>query len=81
MPTKEKPIDFKQMDNPSFIADGGFVSQWCCKCGNRHILRLKIREGDKSTGGDFIEINWFQDNVGTKLRKFYKKHFKDKTLE
>ena len=65
------------MENPCYIADGGFVSQWCCKCGNRHILHFKIRKGDKSTGGNFIEIRWFQDEVGTKLRKFYKKHHKE----
>lgn len=64
-------INFNQMPSPVYVENDGFVSQWCCKCGNRHIMYLKICKGDKKTNGDFIKINWFQDDVGTKLRKFY----------
>ena len=71
-----KKINFNQMPDPTYVANYGFVSQWCCKCGNRHILHFKIHKGDKSTGGEYIEVNWFQDNVGTKLRKFYEKRIK-----
>jgi len=71
-----KKIKFNSMPNPTYVANCGFVSQWCCKCKNRHILHFKIHKGDKSTGGEYIEVNWFQDNVGTKLRKFYEKRIK-----
>lgn len=67
-----KKIQFPDMPNPMLIANGGFVSQWCCKCGNRHIWHFKIHEGDKGTGGEFIEAHIFQDDRGTELRKFYK---------
>jgi len=66
-------IKINQMPNPSYVNSGGFVSQWCCKCGNRHIMYFQIHKGGKETGGQFVEINWFQDDVGTKLRKFYEK--------
>lgn len=66
-------ININQMPNPSYVQDNGFISQWCCKCKNRHVMYLKICKGNKKTNGDFIEVNWFQDDVGTKLRKFYEK--------
>lgn len=66
-------IKFPPMENPILIANNGWVSQWCCKCGNRHIWHFKIHKGDKSTGGAFIEASCFQDNKGTELRKFYEK--------
>ena len=69
--SKKTKINFNEMPPETFVANNGFVSQWCCTCKTRHILHFKIHKGDKSTGGAFIEINWFQDNMGTKLRKFY----------
>ena len=67
------------MPAETYVADGGFISQWCCRCGNRHVLHFKIHKGNKSTSGAFIEINWFQDDVGTALRKFYEKNMKKNT--
>ncbi len=69
----KKKINFNQIEFPIFIAgDGnGFMSQWCCGCGLRHIWHFKIHKGDKKTGGAFIEINMMQDDMGTKLRKQY----------
>jgi len=63
----------KSMDSPTYVQDMGFVSQWCCKCGNRHIMFMRICKGNKATNGDYIEINWMQDDLGTKLRKYYEK--------
>ena len=71
---KEKKINFNEMPAETYVANNGWVSQWCCACKTRHILHFKIHKGDKETGGNYIEINWFQDNLGTSLRKFYEKH-------
>lgn len=78
-----KNIKFNQIEFPVYITgDGnGFMSQWCCGCGLRHIWHFKIHEGDKSTKGNFIEINMMADDTGTKLRKFYKKQIIEKVGE
>lgn len=70
-----KRIQFPQLPSPFFIANDGFISQWCCKCGNRHIWHFKIYRANKEEGikEDFIEISCFQDDKGTELRKFYEK--------
>ena len=68
-----KKVKFPELENPILIANYGFLSQWCCKCGNRHIWHFKIHKGDKSTGGAFIEINFFQDDKGAELRDYYDK--------
>ena len=64
-------IKFHNMPARTLVANNGWISQWCCTCKTRHILFVKINKGNKETNGDYIEINWFQDNMGTKLRKFY----------
>ena len=72
---KKEKIKFPQMPSRQFVANYGFLSQWCCKCGNRHIWHFRIYRKGKTGENDFIEINGFQDNVGTKLRKFYEINF------
>ena len=72
--SKKIKINFNQLEFPIYIAgDGGFLSQWCCDCGSRHIWHFRVLKGDKSTDGSFIEIDLMGDKVGTKLRKFYEK--------
>jgi len=68
-----KKIKFNEFESPSFLYTNGFFSQWCCKCGNRHIWHFKIHRGDIEDE-DCVELNMFQDNTGTKLRKFYVKN-------
>lgn len=73
-------IKFSRLEFPIYVTgDGtGFLSQWCCSCGARHIWHFKIYKGDKTTGGPFIEINMMGDETGTQLRKFYERHLQKK---
>lgn len=61
------------MPNPCYIANNGFMSQWCCKCGNRHIWHFEIMPANKLNLEPFIKIDIFQDDKGTMLRKAYNK--------
>jgi len=72
----EKKIKFNKLiqEEPIYIANHGWFSQWCCHCGARHIWHFKIHDGDKTTKGPFLEIDIFGDEQGTKLRKYYEKH-------
>jgi len=49
------------------------MSQWCCKCGNRHIWHFEIMPANKLNLEPFIKIDIFQDDKGTMLRKAYNK--------
>ena len=62
------------MENPSYVANNGFMGQWCCGCGLRHIWHFKIHEHPKE--GKFIEISIMQDDKGTELRKAYERVYK-----
>ena len=68
-----KKIKFNQVQNTEYVADDGWMFQWCCGCGLRHIWHFTIHDGDKR-GGRFIEINGIDDRKGTELRKFYEKN-------
>lgn len=71
---KNKKLEFKQIKLPIYLKNNSWYSQWCCKCGLRHIWNFKIHKGDKETEGDYIEINMWRDDMGTNLRKFYEKN-------
>ena len=76
-----RKIKFKPMPERMFLGNYGFVNQWCCKCGNRHIWHFKIHRRGKDGDQDFIEICGFQDDKGTELRKFYENKFNQKQDE
>ena len=58
------------MDETVYVENNGFLSTWCCKCGNRHIWHFKVF---KHKGKQMIEMSGFQDDKGTQLREFYDK--------
>lgn len=65
------------MARREFVDNHDFLCQWCCKCGNRHIWHFTIHRGKKAED-DFIEITGFQDDVASKLRRFWEKQHKQK---
>jgi len=71
-------IKFPPMPDFLYIQHGSFMSQWCCKCGNRHIWHFYIVRGNEREE-DMVELTGFQDNIGTKLRKCYEKEQKEHT--
>lgn len=66
-------VDFKELPPVIAIRTDGFVSQWCCDCGARHIWHFSVVR-DKTPEDDIIVISCFGDESGTKLRKFYERH-------
>ena len=70
---KKRIINFPKMNNIEYIEDNGFLFQWCCDCGLRHIWNFQIVDDGKQK---FIKIVGTDDPSATKLRKFYKKYNK-----
>lgn len=66
-------MDFPELPPVVAIESDGFLSQWCCSCGARHIWHFHVVRGKKSED-DFIVISGFGDETGTNLRRFYKRH-------
>ena len=70
---KRNIIAFPKMRNVEYIEDNGFLFQWCCDCGLRHIWNFQIVETKKQK---YVKIIGIDDILATKLRKFYKKYEK-----
>lgn len=70
-----KKIYFPPMPEVFYLQDGGFLSQWCCKCQNRHIWHVRVHRG-KNKDEDFVEIRGFQDEKANELREYYMKSSK-----
>lgn len=68
-----KKIKFNEMKFPLYISSDGFLSQWCCKCGARHIWHFIVLRG-KEENDDEIYIDMFRDWKGEELKKFYEKN-------
>ena len=71
-----KKIKFNEMDLPCNVPDTAFMSQWCCKCGTRHIWYFSVVRG-KIPEEDEIYIDCFRDAKGEELRKFYERYKKE----
>lgn len=69
--------DFPECPPVFDLLSGGFFSQWCCKCGLRHIWHLEVIRGRKPED-DVIRVSGFCDETATKLRKFYEGHIKSR---
>ena len=70
---KQKPLqwlDFPELPPVVEIQTGGFLSQWCCRCGERHIWHFSVRRG-KRPEDDSVFISGFPDQTGSYLRRFY----------
>lgn len=70
-----KEIKFPEWNSPLVIPTDGFMSQWCCKCGARHIWHFIVMR-DKDERKDEIYVDCFRDAKGEALRKFYEKNKK-----
>jgi len=70
-------IKFNEFDFPLYITTDSFMSQWCCKCGARHIWHFIVLRGKKPKD-DEIYIDVFRDWKGEQLRRFYERHKKRK---
>jgi len=71
----KKRFDFPELPAFMMIGNDGFFSQWCCKCGTRHIWHFHVVRGKKPED-DIVYISGFYDETATKLRKFYERHIK-----
>lgn len=67
--------DFPDLPPVLQINNDGFLSQWCCKCGLRHIWHFHVVRG-KRPEDDIIYISGFCDDTGTELRKFWERRKK-----
>ena len=71
-------IKFYQIPDIVYLENNSWMFQWCCKCKLRHIWNFSIvRDGKKQ----YIRITGVDDRVGTKLRKFYEKKYKQLAWE
>jgi len=70
-----KSIKFNEFEFPLHIKTDGFMSQWCCKCGARHIWHFIVIR-DKNPDDDEIYIDMFRDFKAEELRRFYNKTIK-----
>lgn len=70
-----KKITFKDLEFPLTIKTDGFMSQWCCKCGARHIWHFIVLR-EKKEKNDEVYIDIFRDFKGEELRRFYDKEIK-----
>ena len=69
--SKGETIKFEEMETPLYFnLMGGFIYQWCCGCGMRHIWHIEVIEENKK---NYIKVDCAMDKQATKLRKFYKK--------
>jgi len=68
-----KKIKFDQMPDTIIVPDNGFLFQWCCGCGLRHIWHLQVIKSQKKKEPDVIIMSGVSDLKGTQLRKFYDK--------
>ena len=75
-----KSIKFKELKFPLVIKTDSFISQWCCKCGSRHIWHFIVLR-DKKEKDDEIYIDLFRDFKGEELRNFYKRAIKKLELK
>ena len=69
-------INFEEMKFPVYMPTEGFMSQWCCQCGLRHIWHFIVLRG-KEEKDDEIYIDMFRDFKAERLRKFYEKSKKE----
>lgn len=68
-------IKFKESPRVRYIETNDFWCQWCCDCKLRHIWHLEVIRG-KTPQDDVIKLTGANDEIATKLRKFYEKnHF------
>lgn len=70
-------IKFGDDELPLYLKNNGFLSQWCCKCGSRHIWHFIILRG-KTKEEDEIFLTSFRDEKAEELRRFYEREIKQK---
>jgi len=68
-----KKIKFGELEFPLYIPTDGFLSQWCCKCGARHVWHFIVLRGKKEKN-DEVYVNCFRDFKAEELRSFWKKY-------
>ena len=64
---KPKKITFEEMESPLYFnLMGGFIYQWCCSCGARHIWHIEVIEENKK---HYIKVDCAYDEKATLLRR------------
>lgn len=67
-----RKIKFNEMEFPLTLETNSFLSQWCCKCGARHIWYFDVMR-QKKPENDLVFIDMFRDWKGEELRRYYEK--------
>jgi hypothetical protein len=62
----------KDLENPAYVENYGFMCQWCCKCKACHIWHFEIIRG-KTEEKDYVVISHAGYPELDKLLKFYEK--------
>lgn len=68
----KKKLKFEEMQSPIYFDanQGGFIFQWCCGCGLRHIWHIETIQQDKKW---YIKVDCAADTKGTELRRIYER--------
>lgn len=67
----EKLIPYAPMVKRVLTND--FDLQWCCDCGLRHIVHLRVERGE-TPEEDVVVLSCCRDEVATKLRRARKRN-------
>lgn len=62
------PREIREAPSVFEVKTGGFMTQWCCGCGLRHIWHFRIVRGKKSSD-DQVEISLLCDDLATHMLK------------
>ena len=68
-----KGIEIAQNPRVRYVGTNDFWFQWCCKCKLRHIWHIEVIRGQQPED-DIVKLTGANDEIATKLRKFYEKH-------
>ena len=70
---KSSKVVIEKSPRVRYIASNDFWFQWCCKCKLRHIWHIEVTRGQQPED-DVVKLTGANDEIATKLRKFYDKH-------
>lgn len=69
-------INIKELKNPVYIPNYGFMFQWCCKCKALHVWHFEIVR-EKTEDDDYVVISYAGYPELSKLREFHEKNYKE----